>query len=146
MEKDKEEFMDVMSMQNNPKPDNYTTCLLDNDDTFLDGILSSEGIENSCISQQFGTSGQRGLNMKRQLPSQYWNEVGSFGKRFHGDLNSVESGCGNNNDQENHSFVSMLNQIPQHGTTFHSNYSSLLGSQGVDDGVLRSQFQLPTMN
>lgn len=153
--------MNDMNMQRNPKPPlmlkpaNYT-CLMENDESFLDGILSSEGIQNSSISQQLiGTSGQNGLNqlqanMKRQLPLQYWNEVGSNGdsvaKRFHGDLNSVDQSAGGN-DQENNSFASMLNQLPQSNTPFHPNSTTvLLGSLGLGDGVMRSQFQLPSMN
>lgn len=100
---------------------------------------------------------------KRPLSSttQFWSEVGSAppmgnsspaggaatGKRFHGDLNSSSSTTGGavgaQAQEENNSFVSLLNQIPQGSAPFH-HPNSILASLG--DGVLRPQYQLPSMN
>ncbi|KAK4589972.1 hypothetical protein RGQ29_020515 [Quercus rubra] len=159
MDQDKEDSMEVMiptmptmsmASQHNgkvPLPSktaNYT-ALLDNDsENYFDGILSAEGMQNGSISHNLATSSSKSstLVVKRTLPSQFWNETGSLGssssggKRFHGDLNSGTAGL-----DENNSFVSLLNQLPQ-GASFHPN--SLLGSLG--DGVLRQQFQLPSIN
>ncbi|XP_021902077.1 NAC transcription factor 25 [Carica papaya] len=89
----------------------------------------------------------------------YWNhhqyQAGSIGsssssKRFHGDLNINGGGStGNDHDHDhdhdhddnNSSFISLLNQLPQ-SSMVHPN--SIIGSLG--DGVLRQQFQLPSMN
>lgn len=140
------------------KPANYS-ALLENDESFFDGILSSgdHGMQHSTtsnISHQFATNSSSSKSnnhmaaVKRPPSSQFWNEVGSSmensaaaGKRFHGDLNSSSTVGGVQN--ENNSFVSMLNQIPQSSAPFH-HPSSILGSLG--DGVLRPQYQLPSMN
>ncbi|XP_048325396.1 NAC transcription factor 25 [Ziziphus jujuba] len=148
--------LSVASSQQNPKPPlskpaNYAS-LLENDDSFFEGILSGDGMQNtSSISHhQFATSSSKSnlaAAVKRPPPQQFWNDVGSIGnsaaKRFHGDLNSGGSSStgGEVHDQENNSFVSLLNQIPQ-TAPFHPN--SLIGSLG--DGVLRPQYQLPSMN
>ncbi|KAM5588325.1 NAC transcription factor 25 [Rosa sericea] len=150
-------FVQSMPKPSPPKPTNYTALLENDEDNFFDGILSSEGVQNSShsnLSHQFMSSSKSDVVMpvnshssKRQLPSPFWNEAGgsssmgtnsSSSKRFHTDLNS---GGGGGVDESNTSFVSMLNQLPQNAA-FHHN--SLLGSLG--DGVLRPQFHLPSMN
>lgn len=144
--------------QQNPKPPmskppNYAS-LLENDESFFDGILSGDhhGMQNTSSINSNHHHHQ--LAAKRPPPpQQFWNDVvvgGSVGnsaaKRFHGDLNSGGSSTGGgevHDQEENNSFVSMLNQMPQSSPApFHPN--SLLGSLG--DGVLRPQYQLPTMN
>ncbi|PQQ07208.1 NAC transcription factor 25 [Prunus yedoensis var. nudiflora] len=125
-----------------PQPKHTTnyTALLENDDHegFFEGILSSKS----------------NLPVKRPLPSSFWNDAGSMGtgpaatassssKRFHADLNSgISTTAAGGVDESNSSFVSMLNQFPQGTAPFHPN--ALLGSLG--DGVLRQQFQHPSMN
>lgn len=114
------------------RPANYA-ALLENDDSFLDGILSSGNSEDIHHQQQG--------SLKRQHLSAFWSDeavgqvVGSTGgKRFHGDPNGRSDSTGINDT----SFVSMLSHIPQsttgNATSFHTN-SVLLGS---------SQFQLPS--
>ena len=165
MEQDmKEESMEAMipmmqtssimaAGQQNPKPllsktANYGS-LLENDENYFDGILTAEGLQQNSASnlshhQLASSSSKHTLALKRTLPSQFWSETtgpmggSSSGKRFHGDLNSGSSG---GMDDNNNSFVSLLNQLP-HGAQFHPNV--LLGSLG--DGVLRQHFQLPSMN
>lgn len=152
-------FVQSMTKPSPQKAATNYTALLENDeeDNFFDGILSSEGVQNSShsnLSHQFMSSSKSDVvvmpvnnNSKRQLPSPFWNEAGgsssmgtnnsSSSKRFHTDLNSG-GGSGGGVDESNASFVSMLNQ----NAAFHHN--SLLGSLG--DGVLRPQFHLPSMN
>ncbi|GAU40312.1 hypothetical protein TSUD_64770 [Trifolium subterraneum] len=141
---DKELSMEhTYNMQQNSKPSRSTSYGLENDDNFFDGILATDqGMQNGCDinSNNKVDHNNESFPMKRALnvSSQFWNETGSPGsssssKRFHGDLNS-----GNNNVEENNSFVSLLSQLPPN-TTFHQN--SILG-----DGVMRQQFQLPDIN
>ncbi|KAL6201144.1 hypothetical protein ACLB2K_024859 [Fragaria x ananassa] len=152
-------FVQSMTKPSPQKAATNYTALLENDDedNFFDGILSSEGVQNSGhshLSHQFMSSSKSDVvvmpvnnNSKRQLPSPFWNEAGgsssmgtnnsSSSKRFHTDLNGG-GGSGGGIDESNASFVSMLNQ----NVAFHHN--SLLGSLG--DGVLRQQFHLPSMN
>ncbi|KAG8635348.1 NAC transcription factor 25 isoform X2 [Manihot esculenta] len=140
MEREKEDSMEALlsSVAAHPKlpaaskPTAFVSVLDQNEENFFEGILT-------------------GNDAKRLLPSQYWNEApaaaaaatgssmgaSSGNKRFHGDLNS----CSTATDQDNTSFVSLLSQLPQ-STPFHPN--TFLGSLG--DGVLRQQFQLPSMN
>ncbi|PRQ28860.1 putative transcription factor NAM family [Rosa chinensis] len=154
-------FVQSMPKPSPPKATNYTALLENDEDNFFDGILSSEGVQNSShsnLSHQFMSSSKSDVVMpannhtsKRHLASPFWNEAGgsssmgtnsSSSKRFHTDLNSGGgSGGGGGVDESNTSFVSMLNQLPQNAA-FHHN--SLLGSLG--DGVLRPQFHLPSMN
>nr|WLK83180.1 NAC protein 6 [Casuarina equisetifolia] len=156
MEQEKKDSMEAMiptmqtasalAGQQNPKllpskAANYG-AMLENEESYFDGIYTGDGLPNSSISQLTTSSSKLTVPMKRTLPSHFWNETGhmgssSSGKRFHGDLNSVTGGM----DENSNSFVSLLNQLPQ-GAQFHPN--TLLGSLG--DGVLRQQFQLPTMN
>ncbi|CAN6689873.1 unnamed protein product [Malus baccata var. baccata] len=127
------------------------TALLESDDheSYLEGILSSSDHQPGSHSHdhdQFGTIStsisKSSLPLKRHLPSPFWNDVGSIGtaaatttsssKKFHADLIN-----------ENNSFVSMLNQTPQGTAPFHANAALL---ELLGDGVLRPQFQLPSMN
>ncbi|KDP20923.1 hypothetical protein JCGZ_21394 [Jatropha curcas] len=154
------------------KPTNSYASVLENEENFFEGILTGggDGMQNSSISHHHhhhqlapssspkphismaSASGSTNCDanssipVKRILPSQYWsNETGSSmagggsssGKRFHGDLNNSCSTA----TEDNSSFVSLLSQIPQ-TAPFHPN--TFLGSLG--DGVLRQQFQLPSMN
>jgi hypothetical protein len=168
MDLDKEDSMEAMiptmptmslgSYQNRKLPlpskttENYSALLENDENNYFDGILTAEAMQNgSNISHLAATTSSSKSNtvlaMKRTLPSQFWNETGSIvgsssgnNKRFHGDLNNSGSSAGLD---ENNSFVSLLNQLPQgHAHPFHPN--SLLGSLG--DGVLRQQFHLPSMN
>ncbi|EXB82820.1 NAC domain-containing protein 29 [Morus notabilis] len=158
MDHDKEDSMDALLMQSTtmqttqnisiipklptPKPSNYT-ALLENDESFFDGLLSSADHHHSS---SINNNKNNVLAVKRLPPSPFWHEAGAgppvvgpgSAKRFHGDLNSGTSTGGGGTDSEinNNSFVSILSQIPQNNTTpFHPN--------GV---LLGSQFQLPTMN
>jgi hypothetical protein len=150
--------MSLGSYQNRKLPlpskttENYSALLENDENNYFDGILTAEAMQNgSNISHLAATTSSSKSNtvlaMKRTLPSQFWNETGSIvgsssgnNKRFHGDLNNSGSSAGLD---ENNSFVSLLNQLPQgHAHPFHPN--SLLGSLG--DGVLRQQFHLPSMN
>ncbi|KAL5575489.1 hypothetical protein UlMin_018510 [Ulmus minor] len=114
------------------KPTNYS-ALLENDESFFDGLLSSggEGMQNGSTISYLAAA-------KRPSPpsstSQFWNEASN--KRFHGDLNS--------GGENNSSFASMLDQMPQSNAPPLIHQHALLGSLG--DGVLRPQFQLPSMN
>jgi hypothetical protein len=167
-QRDKEDSMEGMfaSLQNsshqNPKPlsaSKHTAyaSLLVNEDTFFEGILTGDGMQNSSISQLPSSSSKPNMSMtsvstntlseKRSLPyHQYWNETtglpmglaNSSAKRFHGDLNSGITGT----QEDNNSFVSLLNQFPQSTPLVHP--STLLGSLG--DGVLRQTFQLSSLN
>jgi hypothetical protein len=138
------------------KPTGYAS-LLENEDTFFEGILTGDGMQNSSISQLPSSSSKPNMSMtsvstntlseKRSLPyHQYWNETtglpmglaNSSAKRFHGDLNSGITGT----QEDNNSFVSLLNQFPQSTPLVHP--STLLGSLG--DGVLRQTFQLSSLN
>ena len=142
----------ILSKPSNINNNNNYTALLENEESFLQGILSGggEGMQSASINK----SNQIGV--KRQQPSSsFWNEAGPMvssgggGKRFHGDLNSSNSttttigggGTGISTGEMNNSsaFVSILNQT----ASFH-HQNGLLGS--VNDGVLRPQFQLPSMN
>ncbi|KAI5331114.1 PREDICTED: NAC [Prunus dulcis] len=152
-----------------PQPKHTTnyTALLENDDHegFFEGILSSSDQQGSHSHHhqhhhdQFGgistSSSKSNLPVKRPLSSSFWNDAGSMGtaapaattssssKRFHADLNSgISATAAGGVDESNSSFVSMLNQLPQGTAPFHPN--ALLGSLG--DGVLRQQFQHPSMN
>lgn len=150
MEQDKEDsIMEAMmiptmlSQQNLKLLDSKTAnygALLENDDNYFERILAAEGMQqnSSSISHHLASSSSKTTlaAVKRALPSQFWNEGSSSAKRFQGDLNNGSTGM-----DDNSSFVSLLNQLPQ-GAPFHPN--ALLGSLG--DGVLRQQFQLPTMN
>lgn len=146
------------------KPTSFVSVIED-EENFFEGILTGKihGMQNSskishhhqlpCSSPNpnistihFASTSNNTLPVKNLLPSQYWDEAApagsspmaaSSGKRFHGDLNS----CSTATDQDNTSFVSLLSQLPQ-STPFHPN--TFLGSLG--DGVLRQQFQLPSMN
>ncbi|KAF5728659.1 putative transcription factor [Tripterygium wilfordii] len=123
--------------------------LFDNEDNIFGGMLTGggdQGIQNSTTVSQLASSSVSRPNMsminsaaanvaKRSIASQYWNET----KRFHGDLNNCGGTTGN---EENNSFVSLLNQIPQSSNGFHAN--TFLGSLG--DGALTPQFNLTTMN
>lgn len=169
MDRDKDDGFEGMYVtlpapihQINPKPPagKNTTygALFEHDEHFFDGMLSAEGIQqNSCVSQ-LASSISKPANMsidivspstantfpvKRAMPPQFWNEpagslASSSGKRFHGDLNS-----GNTATDDNNSFVSLLNQLPQ-SVQFNPNSATLLGSLG--DGSLRQQYHLPSMN
>ena len=163
---------DVSTLPINPKappasskPTNTYVSVLENEENFFEGMLAAggdHGMQNSSVSHQLPSSSPKQymsttsvststtLPIKRLIPSQYWNSesiagssiaaapaAASSGKRFHGDLNSCSTGT----DQDNTSFVSLLSQLPQ-GASFHPN--TVLGSLG--DGILRQQFQLPTMN
>ncbi|XP_034892076.1 NAC transcription factor 25-like [Populus alba] len=140
------------------KPTGYAS-LLENEDTFFEGILTGDGMQNSSISQLPSSSSKPNTSMaavstntlsdqKRSLPyhHQYWNETtglplglaNSSAKRFHGDLNSGITGT----QEDNNSFVSLLDQFPQSTPLIHP--STLLGSLG--DGVLRQTFQLSSLN
>ncbi|KAI4296670.1 hypothetical protein L6164_036611 [Bauhinia variegata] len=160
MEQDKELSMEAMlptmaslSMANThqnsrtSRTTSYGPLGIENDDKIFDGILVADqismqnGSDHSHHLVQQNSKGSFPL-INRALPSQFWNETGSAGsssspsKRFHGDLND-----GGNTTEENNSFVSLLSQLPQ-STTLYPN--PLLGAVG--DGVLRQQFQLPSMN
>lgn len=86
----------------------------------FEGILTGQGIQGSM--------------------SHYWNGPGSMGssspaKRLHTDhSNATEM-------DENSSFVSLLNQLPQ-TSTFHHN--SVLGS--LPDAAYKQPYSLPSMN
>ncbi|XP_031271538.1 NAC transcription factor 25-like [Pistacia vera] len=135
----------------------YGNSLLEHDDhNFFEGMLSGEGMQqNSCvsnipkpnISNIVSPSTTNNFPVRRAMSLPYWNNEGcggnsigasSSGKRFHGDLNSGSTAT----DDNNNSFVSLLNRLPQ-SVPFHVP-NSLLGSLG--DGNLRRQFQLPSMN
>ncbi|GLT75112.1 hypothetical protein SLA2020_468610 [Shorea laevis] len=128
-----------------PKSGPYGTSLLENGgENFFEGLLTDSSISQKPNISAVSTAAT--LSVKRALPPppQCWNGPGSIGsplpgKRFHGDLNSGSSG----GTDDGNSLITMLNQIPQTGP-FHSN--TLLGSLGDCGGVLRQQFQLPTMN
>ncbi|EEF43219.1 NAC transcription factor 25 [Ricinus communis] len=169
MDRDKEDSMEgfLATLPINPKPASSSVSkpahaygsVLDNEENFFEGILTGgDGMQNSSVSHQFPSSSPKQhmsiasistsnpLAIKRVIPSQYWNHeaiagssiaAASSGKRFHGDLNSCSTGT-----EDNTSFVSLLSQLPQAGAPFHSN--TFIGSLG--DGVLRQQFQLPSMN
>jgi hypothetical protein len=163
-QRDKEDSMEGMfaTLQNsshqNPKPlsaSKHTAyaSLLVNEDTFFEGILTGDGMQNGSISQLPSSSSKPNMSMApvsantftatRTLPPhQYWNDAtgspvglaNSSGKRFHGELNSGITGT----QEDNTSFVSMLNQLPQSTPLVHP--STLL------DGVLRQPFQLSSLN
>ncbi|KAL3596366.1 hypothetical protein D5086_008003 [Populus alba] len=124
------------------------------DDTFFEGILTGDGMQNGSISQLPSSSSKPNMSMAAPVsantftatrtlpPHQYWNDAtgspvglaNSSGKRFHGELNSGITGT----QEDNTSFVSMLNQLPQSTPMVHP--STLL------DGVLRQPFQLSSLN
>ncbi|KAG6777001.1 hypothetical protein POTOM_016799 [Populus tomentosa] len=164
-QRDKEDSMEGMfaTLQNsghqNPKPPSaskHTTyaSLLVNEDTFFEGILTGDGMQNGSISQLPSSSSKPNMSMAAPVstntftatrtlpPHQYWNDAtgspvglaNSSGKRFHGELNSGMTGT----QEDNTSFVSMLNQLPQSTPMAHP--STLL------DGVLRQPFQLSSLN
>lgn len=150
MEQDKEDSMEAIipllaGQQNaknlSSKSANYGSVIHENDDHYFDGLLTgAESLQNGSINSHLASSNSKStLAGKRTLPSEFWNGTGSIGsssgKRFHGDLNSGGAGM----DENNSSFVSLLNQLPQGTAQFHPN--ALLGSLG--EGVLRQQFQLP---
>jgi len=120
----------------------YGPLGVENDDNLFDGIL---GVDHQSMqhdvsdSQQVSSKGN--FPMKRELSSQYfWNDTGSSSssRRFHCDLNYA----GSSTVEEDNSFVSLLSHLSQNTTSFHPN--ALLGPIG--NGVLRQQFQLPSMN
>ena len=132
------------SSHQNPKPPSASkhtayASLLVNEDTFFEGILTGDGMQNGSISQLPSSSSKPNMSM---APHQYWNDAtgspvglaNSSGKRFHGELNSGITGT----QEDNTSFVSMLNQLPQNTPMVHP--SILL------DGVLRQPFQLSSLN
>ncbi|KAK7319644.1 hypothetical protein RJT34_04367 [Clitoria ternatea] len=153
--------MSTLSMANNmqnSKPSSsrspsYDASLgLENGDNFFDGILGDQGMQNGSDNSHHNivspnSKGNADNNtstfpMKRSLTPQLWNETASPGsstssKRFHGDLNS-----GSSIEDNNNSFVSLLNQLPQNAA-FQPN-ANFLGS--VEDGSLRQQFQLQGLN
>ncbi|KAJ1434769.1 NAC domain [Sesbania bispinosa] len=118
------------------------------DDNLFNGIIAvaaDQNMQNGSDSYHQVSKGN--LPMKRAIPSQYWNMdtagspspgSSSSSRQFHCDLNN---GSSNANAEENNSFISLLNHLP-HTSTFHPN--ALLGHD--DDGVLRQQFQLPSIN
>ena len=127
--------------------------LLVNEDTFFEGILTGDGMQNGSISQLPSSSSKPNMSMtpvstntlsatRTLLPHQYWNDstgspmglANSSGKRFHGELNGVITGT----QEDSTSFVSMLNQLPQSTSSVHP--STFL------DGVLRQPFQLSSLN
>ena len=125
----------TLSMVNNNGVD-------DNDDNLFAGIL--------------GISGTSGVKRPLASASAFCSETAtgspsgssSSSKRFHGDLNGGGGGggggmsCTTNSADENSSFISLLSQLP---TQHHQNNTTpFLGSLG--DGVLRQQFQLPSLN
>ncbi|KAJ8761580.1 hypothetical protein K2173_004356 [Erythroxylum novogranatense] len=146
-------------IQRNPATSRPVTygSLLENEENYFEGILTGggDGMQNESLSHLPSSSSKPNISMTSvstasNLPSKrshqvpphpYWSGAGgvsygaSTGKRFHADLNS-------HGTEENTSFVSLLNQLPQSTSPFHPN--SLLGSLG--DGVLRQQLQLPTIN
>ncbi|KAJ6728632.1 putative proteinC TRANSCRIPTION FACTOR 56 [Salix koriyanagi] len=144
------------SSSKNPKPPTGYASLLENEDTFFEGILTGDGTQNSSISQILPSSGSN-PNMSMTsvfantisekhstlLSHRYWNDTtglpiglaNSSAKRFHGDLISGTR-------EDKNSFVSLLNQLPQSTPLVHP--STLLGSLG--DGVLLQPFQLSSLN
>uniref|UniRef100_A0A6N2KKZ4 NAC domain-containing protein n=1 Tax=Salix viminalis TaxID=40686 RepID=A0A6N2KKZ4_SALVM len=148
---DKEESMEGQKSKN---PTGYAS-LLENEDTFFEGILTGDGMQNSSISQILPSSGSNPnmsmtsvsantISEKRALLShRYWNDptglpiglANSSAKRFHGDLISGTR-------EDKNSFVSFLNQLPQSTPLVYS--GTLLGSLG--DGVLLQPFQLSSLN
>ncbi|KHN08560.1 NAC domain-containing protein 18 [Glycine soja] len=121
----------------------YGPLGVENDDNFFDGIF---GVDHQSMQQDVSDHSQQvsskgNFPMKRELSSQFWNGTGSSSssRQFHYDLNYA----GNSTTvEEDNSFVSLLSHLPQNTTTFHPN--ALLGPVG--NGVLRQQFQLPSMN
>uniref|UniRef100_A0A6N2KZD1 NAC domain-containing protein n=1 Tax=Salix viminalis TaxID=40686 RepID=A0A6N2KZD1_SALVM len=161
---DKEDSMEGMfatlqnSSHHNPEPPSASNhiayaSLLVNEDTFFEGILTGDGMQNGSISQLPSSSSKPNMSMtsvstntlpaaRTLLPHRYWNDstgspvglANSSGKRFHGELNGGISGT----QEDSTSFVSMLNQLPQSTPSVHP--STLL------DGVLRQPFQLSSLN
>ncbi|XP_054803016.1 NAC transcription factor 25 isoform X2 [Prosopis cineraria] len=117
---------------------------LENDDNFFDGILGGGDSNDHHLLSSNSSRSSSFLPVKRPLPSPFGSPSGSSSsnKRFHGDLNGT-GGISNTSADENSSFISLLSQLPpphQSRTTFH-HPNALLG-----DGVLRQQFQLPSLN
>ena len=94
------------------------------------------------------------LMVRGGVRSAFWTETAvgspsgssSSSKRFHCDLNGGGGGgmstSNTTSADENSSFISLLSQLP---TQHHQNNTTpFLGSLG--DGVLRQQFQLPSLN
>ncbi|BAT87044.1 hypothetical protein VIGAN_05038200 [Vigna angularis var. angularis] len=141
-------MMSTSSMANNNTTQNskagtsrsasYGPMGLENDDSFFDGILGVDHSMQQDVSDSHQVSSKGIYPVKRALSSQFWNDTrsSSSSRRFHCDLNA-----GSNTVEEESSFVSLLNHLPQN-TTFHPN--ALLGP--VSNDVLRQQFQLPNMN
>ncbi|TKY71661.1 NAC transcription factor 25 [Spatholobus suberectus] len=116
----------------------YGPLGLENDDNFFDGILGVGPSMQQDGSHSHQVSSKGNFPVKRVLSSQFWNDTGSSSssRRFRCDLNA-----GSSTVEEDNSFASLLSHLPQN-TTFHPN--ALLGPVG--NGVLRQQFQLPSMN
>ncbi|KAK4271488.1 hypothetical protein QN277_020178 [Acacia crassicarpa] len=123
--------------------------LENNDDNLFNGILgiggSGGGYGGGEESHHHLLSSNSSKTVKRPLASAFWNDTAgspsgssSSSKRFHGDLNS--SGMSTISADENSSFISLLSQLPPH----NQNTTTFLGS--ISDGVLRQQFQHPSMN
>ncbi|RDY04370.1 NAC transcription factor 25, partial [Mucuna pruriens] len=117
----------------------YGPLGLENEDNLFDGILgvNQSMQQDGSDSHQHQVASKGNFLVKPALSSQFWNDTGSSSssRRFHCDLNA-----GTSTVEENSSFVSLLSHLPQN--TFHPN--ALLDPVG--NGVLRQQFQLPSMN
>ncbi|XP_050226961.1 NAC transcription factor 25 isoform X2 [Mercurialis annua] len=144
MDRDKEDSMEGLLGNlpiNSKQPctiskSSYGSLLENEENIMFEGMLNGggDGMQNSSVSHHssqhmsmasVSNNNSNSLSIKRSIPShQYWN----------------------NNEgtdhQDNTSFVSLLSHLPQGGAPFHPN--TFLGSLG--DGVLRQQFQLPSMN
>ncbi|KAJ8764658.1 hypothetical protein K2173_007745 [Erythroxylum novogranatense] len=121
-------------------------ALLEGEQNFFEGIMSSDGTNNTNSVPQLASSLSKPelsmLPLKRTLPSFYWpddNDAAgaSSGKRFQGendDGGALRTGG-------NGSIASLLSQLPQ---TPVLHQQPMLGSLG--DGLLRPPYQLPGMN
>ncbi|XP_028775533.1 NAC transcription factor 25-like [Neltuma alba] len=131
---------------------------LENDDTLFDGILGIGGggggdpHDNHHLLSSNSSKANSFPPVKRPLPSPFWNETtagspsgsSSSSKRFHGDLNRTGVTSTTTSADDNSSFISLLSQLPPQNTATFHHPNALLGSVG--DGVLRPQFQLPSLN
>ncbi|XP_059623062.1 NAC transcription factor 25-like isoform X2 [Cornus florida] len=143
MELDGDDSMDDMLMSNSNMDEHQNqTSRAMNDGAIL--LKNEDNLFDSSMSQLASSSAAMVCSsVKRSLPSQQWNEMGSvgssLGKRYHADHHyNTSNGTTTGND----SYVSLLNQLPQTSSLYPN---ALLGSS-LGDGDLRQPYQLPDMN
>ncbi|KAK6934298.1 NAC domain [Dillenia turbinata] len=146
-----------------PKGTNYR-ALTQGDTSLFEGLIASDGLNNSSISSQLISSTSNIVPtttlppLKRTLTSLYWNgEDPSVAaavtdcltnKRFqivdhdHDDDQSIGGKTSTDHHGSNNSIATLLNQLPQNPSLHH--HQTMLGSLG--DALFRQPYQLPGMN